>query len=108
MVDDLKQFADEIKRHFDVAAESLRSEIRQVAEGLIGLDDKTERGFAEVRREFDEVKAMTSLRALRPLVMQTAQSSSNLGVRRTPRCRAAPRPVCFCASIHPMPSCCFP
>ena len=58
MVDALKQFADEIKRHFNVGAESLRSEIRQVAEGLISLDDKTERGFAEVRREFDEVKAM--------------------------------------------------
>jgi predicted nuclease with TOPRIM domain len=58
MADDLKQFSDEIKRHFDVTAESLRSEIRQVAEGLISLDDKTERGFADVRREFDEVKAM--------------------------------------------------
>jgi len=58
MADDLKRFSDEIKRHFDVRAESLRSEIRQVAEGLISLDDKTERGFAEVRREFDEVKAM--------------------------------------------------
>jgi len=58
MADDLKQFADEIKRHFDVTAESLRSEIRQVAEGLISIDNQTERGFAEVRREFDEVKAM--------------------------------------------------
>lgn len=58
MADDLKQFADEIKRHFDVTAESLRSEIRQVAEGLISLDEKTGRGFGEVHRDFDEVKAM--------------------------------------------------
>ena len=62
MADDLKQFADEIKRHFDVTADSLRSEIRQVAEGLINLDGKMEREFtefrAETRREFDEVKAM--------------------------------------------------
>ena len=62
MADDLKQFADEVKRHFDVTAESLRSEIRLVAEGLISLDHKMERQFAEVlgetRREFDEVKAM--------------------------------------------------
>lgn len=58
MADDLKQFADEIKRHFDVTAASLHSEIRQVAEGMISLDEKTDRGFAEVRREFDEVKAM--------------------------------------------------
>jgi ubiquinone biosynthesis protein UbiJ len=57
MADDLKQFAEEIKRPFDVTAESLRSGIRQVAEGVIRLADKTDRGFAEVRREFDEVKA---------------------------------------------------
>lgn len=65
MPDDLKQFADEIRRHFDVTAESLRSEIRQVAEGLISFDERMERRFAEVAREFegvsrefDEVKAM--------------------------------------------------
>ena len=40
MDDDLRQFGDEIKRHFDVTAESLRSEIQQVAEGLISLDEK--------------------------------------------------------------------
>lgn len=62
MADDLKQFADEIKRHFDVTAESLRNEIRQVAEGLKNLDEKFEREIAEFRTEvrggFDEVKAM--------------------------------------------------
>ncbi|HET8798507.1 MAG TPA: hypothetical protein VFO89_12505 [Thermoanaerobaculia bacterium] len=65
MADDLKQFTEEIKRHFDVTAESLRSEIRQVAERLIRFDERMERRFAEVgrefeavRREFDEVKAM--------------------------------------------------
>jgi type I site-specific restriction endonuclease len=55
MPDDVKQFADEIKRHFDVTADSLRSDIRQVAEGLISLDEKMERQFAEVSREFGEV-----------------------------------------------------
>ena len=55
MADDLKQFADEIKRHFDVTAESLRSEIRLVAEGFSTLDERMERKFAEVGREFDEV-----------------------------------------------------
>ena len=65
MADDLKEFADEIKRHFDVTADSLRSEIRQVAEGLVSLDEKMKRRFADVGREFervgrefDEVKAM--------------------------------------------------
>ena len=62
MADDLKRFADEIRRHFDVTADSLRSEIRQVAEGLIRLDEKTERGFGESRREFGEVKAMIQFR----------------------------------------------
>jgi hypothetical protein len=55
MPEDLKQFAEEIKRHFDVTAESLRSEIRLVAEGLITLDERMERKFAEVSREFEEV-----------------------------------------------------
>ena len=58
MADELKQFADEIKRHFDVTAESLRSEIHQIAEGLMSVADKTERGFADVQREFGEVKAI--------------------------------------------------
>jgi predicted nuclease with TOPRIM domain len=54
----MQQFADEIKRHFDVSAEALRSEIRQVAEGFPSLNEKISRGFEDVRREFDEVKAM--------------------------------------------------
>lgn len=58
MADELKEFANEIKRHFDVTAESLRTGIQQVAEGLISVAGKTERGFAEAHREFDEVKAM--------------------------------------------------
>lgn len=58
MADDLKRFADEIKRHFDVTSESLRSDIRQIAEGLSALDERMSQGFAENRREFDEVKAM--------------------------------------------------
>lgn len=58
MSDDLKQFADEIKRLFDVTAESLRSEIRQVAEGVISLNEGMDRKFVEVSRQFGEVKAM--------------------------------------------------
>lgn len=62
MADDLKQFAGEIKRYFAVTAESLRTEIRQVAKGAINLDERMGRKIAEfrseVRGEFDEVKAM--------------------------------------------------
>jgi predicted nuclease with TOPRIM domain len=54
----MQEFADEIKRHFDVSAEALRSEIRQVADGFRSLDEKVARGFEDVAREFDEVKAM--------------------------------------------------
>ncbi|HET6370733.1 MAG TPA: hypothetical protein VFG95_06020 [Nitrospiria bacterium] len=53
---------DEIKRHFDVVAEGLRSEIRQVAEGVANVDEKLEREISalsqEMRTEFKEVKAM--------------------------------------------------
>lgn len=55
MPDDLRQFADEIKRHFDVTAESLRSEIRQVAGGVISLNERMDRKFVEVDHQFEEV-----------------------------------------------------
>lgn len=53
---------DEIKRHFGIVAEDLRSEIRAVAEGQVALRDELTRDLfefrQEVRAEFDEVKAM--------------------------------------------------
>ena len=49
---------EEIKRHFGVVAEGLRSEIRQVAEGVANVDEKLERFRTEVKDEFKEVKAM--------------------------------------------------
>lgn len=33
--ENIKQFKDEICRHFDVVAEDLKSEIKQVAEGVV-------------------------------------------------------------------------
>jgi hypothetical protein len=55
---------EEIKRHFGVVAEDLRSDIRAVAEGqnllreqLSSRIDGLER---EMRSEFEEVKAMSS------------------------------------------------
>jgi hypothetical protein len=54
--------ADEIKRHFCVVAEGLRSEIRVVAEGLTAFREESKRDNTalrqEMRPEFDEVKAM--------------------------------------------------
>ena len=53
--------AEEIKRHFDVVSEGLRSEIRQVAEGVISVSEKIDRSHAELRSEMNEVKAMIKL-----------------------------------------------
>lgn len=53
---------EEIKRHFGVVAEGLRNEIRQVAEGVINLNEKFDREISafrhEVKEEFKEVRAL--------------------------------------------------
>jgi hypothetical protein len=48
----------DVKRHSDVVAESLRSEIRLVAEGVAGLDEKFTQEFVRVREEIGEVKSL--------------------------------------------------
>ena len=52
---DIQASAAETRRHFDVVAESLRSDIQLVAEGLTALDEKLERFRNEVRQEFSKV-----------------------------------------------------
>ena len=49
---------DELKRHFDVVGESLRGDIRLVAEGLVGADERSAREFERVREEIGEVKSL--------------------------------------------------
>ena len=49
---------EEIKRHFGVVAEGLRSEIRQAAEGHDAIREEIKRFREEVREEFKEVKAI--------------------------------------------------
>jgi len=49
---------EEIKRYFGVVAEGLRSDIRQVTEGVANVDEKLERFRQEVQEEFKEVKSM--------------------------------------------------
>ena len=53
--------AEEIKRHFNVVSESLRSEIRAVAEGLQGFREKVAGEFKLVREETAEIGAMIRL-----------------------------------------------
>jgi hypothetical protein len=53
-----RETAEEIKRHFNVVAECLRSEIRTVAERLQTLQDRVSEVFKGVCKEFNEVKSM--------------------------------------------------
>ena len=51
----------EIKRHFSVVAEGLRSEIRAVAEGQEATNEKIDRVESRVLHEVGEVKSMMRL-----------------------------------------------
>jgi len=48
----------ETRRHFDVVAEGLRSEIRMVAESVTHVDDKLGQFRTDVAQEFAETRAM--------------------------------------------------
>lgn len=51
----------EIKRHFGVVADALRTEIRQVAEAVSAVDSRLGAFRDEVAREFEETRAMIRL-----------------------------------------------
>lgn len=54
-----RETAEEIKRHFDVAAEGLRSEVYELAGGLRSeirvVDEKVDRSSGDLKRHFDVV-----------------------------------------------------
>jgi uncharacterized small protein (DUF1192 family) len=52
---------EEIKRHFDVVAEALRSDLRQVAEGHSVIRHEIQELRNEVRDEFSEMRALLRL-----------------------------------------------
>jgi len=52
---------EEIKRHFGVIAEALRSDVRQVAEGHAVIRHELQEFRAQVRDEFREVRALLRL-----------------------------------------------
>jgi predicted nuclease with TOPRIM domain len=52
---------EEIKRHFGVVAESLRSDIRQIAEGHAVIQHKLQSHREEVRDEFKETRTLMKL-----------------------------------------------
>ena len=52
---------EEIKRHFGVVAEALRSDIRQVAEGHAIIRHELQKHRGEIRDEFKEMRALMRL-----------------------------------------------
>jgi len=52
---------EEIKRHFGVVAESLRSDIRQIAEGHDVIRRELQHQREEVKEEFKEAKSLMRL-----------------------------------------------
>jgi hypothetical protein len=48
---------EEIKRHFSVVAEALRSDIRQIAEGHATIRHELQEHRGEIRDEFKEIRA---------------------------------------------------
>jgi len=56
-----RESVDEIKRHFSVVAEDLRSEVRAVAEGQQGLKLVLDEFRADVAREFEDVRGLIRL-----------------------------------------------
>ena len=56
-----KEEMEEIKRHFGVVAESLRSDIRQIAEGHAVIRHELQSQREELRGEFNETRALMRL-----------------------------------------------
>ena len=52
---------EEIKRHFGIVAESLRSDIRQIAEGHATIRHELQEHHGEIREEFKEMRALMRL-----------------------------------------------
>ena len=56
-----RETAEGIKRHFYLVAESLRSEIRTIADRLDDVQDQVSAAFKGVQEEFDEIKSVIRL-----------------------------------------------
>jgi chaperonin cofactor prefoldin len=52
--EDLKKFKEEIVHQFHVISEDVISQVKQVAKGVVNLDEKLDRRFIELRTEIDD------------------------------------------------------
>ena len=53
---DLKLLKEEIVHQFRIISEDLRSDVKQVAEGVATVNEKLDRGQQELRREIQETR----------------------------------------------------
>ena len=54
--EDLKTIKEEIVHQFHIISEDLRSDVKQVAEGVVTVNAKLDRGHQELRREIQETR----------------------------------------------------
>lgn len=79
----LNRHSEELRRHFGVVAEELKSMIQLVAEGVVTVDEKLERFRQENSAEHDEIKSMIkfSYAELDRRIVQLEASTRNLEAR---------------------------
>jgi hypothetical protein len=56
-----RETAEDIKRHFDVVGESLRPDIRTVAEGFVSTNERLDRIESTMSERFGELEVMIRL-----------------------------------------------
>ena len=56
-----RETAEDIKRHFDVVGESLRSDIGTVAEGFVSTNERLDRIESTMSEKFGELEVMIRL-----------------------------------------------
>lgn len=54
--EDLKAFREDIVHQFHVISEGLRSDVMQVAEGVVTVSEKLDRSHQELRKEVQETR----------------------------------------------------
>lgn len=61
MLSRIQDSEERTRRHFDVVAESMRSDVQQVAEGLGMMRQEMNQRFADVDHEFTETRSLIKL-----------------------------------------------